>query len=538
MKKEQLINTLDPTVVAALGARSFDVFSSVIMADYFPDPPSEFHTYLTDTISTDQLTGRREVVVGPRGWGKSTTITEGGTAWIVCRNLFLPTDKQYKYIVIVSASENQSCQRLNTIKSVLLSPLVEKYYPHAYGQGKVWRENMIVTKNGVCIEAKGITSAGRGAKYEARRPDAIIADDVDTLDTAMSATLSEELMSRFILDVCKLGHRDTDIIVVGTILSKRCLAYRLLYDDEYATWNGRLFRALEKFPERMDLWDSWGAILKNRKLRHRKAQADLFYQENKKEMDKGGVSNWPEARPVIDLMGEYYTLGRSAFMSECQNSLVDTDNTHFRPAQYVYISKEEFENYMEMNPIIYTFVDPTVGLKKRARFTSRGSDMFNISLVGKLSNDMYFLVDSFSKQCRQSDQYDIIISFLQKYNVFRLIVESNGGQMHYINGLEKAIMEKYADRNWVQTAKTRYPVRPRGAHNSINKHERIQMLEPYLDNHTLHLRENMQTTHPVLWDSLSTYPACEYLDALDGLAGAFFSAYKTFRLTYLYDTAS
>lgn len=894
--RQKLIHSLDKNVLAALAAKNFDVFASVMLPEHFKNPPSIFHRYLMSTISENQMTSKREVIVGPRGWGKSTTISEGGIAWIICRDNYLPPEQQYKYIMLISDSAKQAKERLESIKAMLTSePMIAEYYPHVFGEGKIWREDRIVTKNDILVDTRGMTASSRGTKYKNRRPslivchekgtpmldvdgwhpveehssfkktiktsgkeikvwgyhftekvsddhrywaknwdyfkgsvpprwvearnltktdyigypidmyvgqvqpiekyvsgditernekgqvvyacghyelrihkpmldpdfwwligywwgnghttktqvgftinnahthvfkkiDAILArynkpfslvpqqgctqyvftdtalarwlktwrtgnsrkcpplwveqlpfnfqkelvkgyvdsdgyidkkgggvritsihvpgllslsrilarlgipstirkgpgsrvetfpngctcvsqpkydirfregaqelgydippqtrysinrthiengfvwrkvkeiydvpelevcpiktashmyitafglshncDDIDSMDTAMSPTMAEDLQERFTKDVLKFGDKKTDVIVVGTVLSKLCLVYKLLYADEFASWNGRIVKALEKFPERMDLWDKWGSILNNRKISNRAEAAELFYSQNQDEMEKGGQSNWPEVWPVKDLMYEYYTLGRRAFMSEMQNQITDSELNHFQPHKYTYINADEFKNLMDSHPIIYAYVDPTVGIQKKTRINSRGSDMFNITLVAKFDSGFYALVESISRQCRQSEQYDMILDVLKKYNVFRLMVESNGGQMHYINGLEKAIFEKYAEPGYAATCNTKYPLKPRAVNNSASKDERIQMLEPYLDNKTLHLREDMQTSSPELWESLSTYPACEYMDPLDGLSGAFFSAYRTYRLSYLNQAAS
>lgn len=537
--RQKLIHSLDKNVLAALAAKNFDVFASVMLPDHFKNPSSIFHRHLMATVSENQMTAKREVIVGPRGWGKSTTISEGGIAWIICRDNYLPVEQQYKYIMLISDSAKQAKERLESIKAMLTSePMIAEYYPHVFGEGKIWREDRIVTKNDILIDTRGMTASSRGTKYKNRRPNLVIADDTDSMDTAMSPTMAEDLQERFTKDVLKFGDKKTDVIVVGTVLSKLCLVYKLLYADEFASWNGRIVKALEKFPERMDLWDRWGSILNNRKISNRSETAELFYAENKEEMEKGGISNWPEVWPVKDLMYEYYTLGRRAFMSEMQNQITDSELNHFQPHKYTYISETEFTNIIDHNPIIYAYVDPTVGIMKKTRLNSRGSDMFNITLVAKIDNGYYVLVESISRQCRQSEQFDMILDALKKYNIFRLMVESNGGQMHYINALEKAVFEKYAEPEYSNTCKTKYPLKPRAVNNYTSKDERIQMLEPYLDNKTLHLREDMQSSSPELWESLSTYPACEYMDPLDGLSGAFFSAYRTYRLSYLNQAAS
>ena len=105
-----LLQNLSPEMVAEACASRFEAFARTILPESFFNPLSRFHNYLTGVVEHDQLTGRRKVAGGPRGWGKSTTITEGGTLWIVCRNKFIPLDKRYKFILIISDTASMQVQ--------------------------------------------------------------------------------------------------------------------------------------------------------------------------------------------------------------------------------------------------------------------------------------------------------------------------------------------------------------------------------------------------------------------------------------------
>lgn len=909
--RRRLLDTMQPGMLAALGAKDFDVFSSTVMPEAFYQPSSIFHRHLTNVVSVNQMTGRREIAVGPRGWGKSTTVTEGGTLWVVARNQYIPLSQRYKFILIVSDTTTQAEARLAVIKSNLeTNEKIEQLYPDIYGKGPLWRAEMIVTRNDVCIATAGMNTSIRGTRYKNRRPDLILChergtmmehggqwipveqhpsfkeyrvcsgveiaihgipepeivtpehrywackvipaknghtapvveepawveaenltkqhyigtpidntvidvypkaktyvpgngslrddagrlvggggvwrmlpmtfledpemwfviglwwgdgsvhgraqskivfnrrdiavaekavrilsnngitgtiadipteenmlalhihhtqfttflrewkkapsrkepprwvenikhtslielikgyvsadgwvnthptrccaritsihlpglyavqrmlaklgitssvrkgakprkekfpnslicwsqqkydihfrngvadifgyaisdqaryrtqkqfisdgfvwravksvlstderefcpiqtdthtyitafglshncDDPDDLDSANSPTLSRDKEERFTRDLLKCGHAKTDVLVVGTIISKMCLAYKLLYSDDFAAWNGTLFKALQEFPERMDLWNQWGDIIKDRTISNRAAKAMVFYRNNKEEMDKGGQSNWPEVYPVRNLMYEYYTEGRKSFLTEKQNQIIEADARHFQLEKYRFVGPDEYKRYMSMNPIMYMYIDPSGGASASSKklLNLRGPDKFSATIIAKLSPRLYLLVAQTSKQCRQSAQFEEIAKLLQKYNVFRITSEDNAGQTHYTEGLKKFLTEKYADKDWVEMARlqggTTHLILPRGVTNLVAKEERISMLEPYLDNFTLLLREDMNKDFRGLNDEFEDWPNSEFDDCLDSLSGAFFSAFRTFQLSYL-----
>ena len=536
----ELIASLPTAMLAKMAAERFDVFSALVMPDAFSTAPAEFHKYLTDVVSHNQRTGRREAVVGPRGWGKSTTITEGGVLWIICRNRFLELQKQYRFVLIVSDTTTQAEARLAVIKDNLMTnPAIERFFPEVFGQGVMWRQEKIVTRGDTCIATAGMNTSIRGARYKTRRPDLIIGDDVDSIDTAKSGTLSVDLQDRFDRDLIPAGHKETDILVVGTVLSKMCLVYKILNTDHYATWNSRLFKAMEHFPTHMKFWDTWGSMLKDKSLgKSRFEQAEAYYQTNKAVMDIGGVTNWPARYSVKELMYMFYAGGRKAFLTEQQNQIVDSGSTHFQVERYKLVGEPNFSAMLaENNPLYYAYIDPSGGASASSKtaLATRGPDKFSIAVIAKFGPRFFMLAESVGKQLRQSSQFEEVAKVLTRYNIYKLTVENNAGQVHYVTALNQFLAQKFADPEWVSTSSTPYLIQARGVNNSVPKNDRISMLEPHLDNGTLHLPADIHSKHRDLADEFDEWPASQFDDCLDAVSGCFFSAFRTFQLRYLSD---
>lgn len=513
-------------MIAEACAANFGAFARIVLPDSFTEELSKFHKFLVSVVENDQLTSRRIVAGGPRGWGKSTTITEGGPIWIACRNNYIPVSQRYKYILIVSDTASQAEDRLFTIKTVLKeNDGVATYFPEASGEGPIWRRDMIVTRNDICIAARGITSSVRGIRYKNRRPDLIIFDDPDSMDTVNSPTISADIEERFVRDFLKCGHKNTDILVVGTVLGKQALCYKLLHSERFSAWDGKIFKALETFPTDMDMWEQFGEILKDRMNKQRKADAKEFYLEHQEQMDAGAQTNWPEVYSIHHLMEEFYLDGRRTFLLEKQNQIIEDEDSFFHPEQYQYYPRTQLSTILGHRPLLYFYVDPTGGrnASKAARRRIGDSDRFSLAVLAKLDNKSFFLVDNVYGQYPQSQQFAKIADTLEKWKdhaIFRLTVEDRGDQF-YIGPLKEYLRARGIKR----------PV-PRIVTNSVQKEERIGMLEPYLDNGTLVLPEERRL-FPAFYDELEDWPRSDFDDILDSVSGCFFSGYKTHRLRYL-----
>ena len=64
--------------------------------------------------------------------------------------------------------------------------------------------------------------------------------------------------------VANAGTTATNVLVLGTALHRDCLVLRL---SRTAGWQGHVFRAIERWPQRMDLWQEWQALYQDYGLR-------------------------------------------------------------------------------------------------------------------------------------------------------------------------------------------------------------------------------------------------------------------------------
>lgn len=127
------------------------------------------------------------------------------------------------------------------------------------------------------------------------RPDLVIYDDVQTPQSARSPSLTdkrEDMIVRAFGGLAGVGQNMAEIMVC-TVRGADCLSTRFLARKRHPDWNGVKYKSLLSLPERMDLWDKYGALLSQGDTpAEGKMLAQSMYKRQQAEMDEGGVIAW------------------------------------------------------------------------------------------------------------------------------------------------------------------------------------------------------------------------------------------------------
>ncbi|MYM32252.1 phage terminase large subunit [Duganella sp. CY15W] len=356
MAIEAQCDGFDPSPAAMqerrLGAfASFRKFAQTYFPHYIKHDPATLHDYLFDRFQevVDNEIGDHEAVAAPRGHAKSTIITQIGTLWCICTG-------RKRYPLIVMDALDQALPMLEAIKAELeFNPRLLLDFPDATGQGRVWQVGVIVTKNDVKVEVFGSGKKIRGRRHGPYRPDLIIGDDLENDENVRSPEQRDKLLSWVNKSLLSLGAADDsmDVFIIGTILHYDSVLARLIGNR---LWRGVKFRAVEQWPDRMDLWDTWAELLLNAEP----GEAEAFYAANKALMERGARICWPSGTTFYKLMVKRTRDGKSAFDSEQQNDPVSGEDAPFANCIQFWVNR--------LNEwVFYGACDPSLGKKGKSR---------------------------------------------------------------------------------------------------------------------------------------------------------------------------
>jgi len=307
-----------------------DAWARRYLDSYFTRPCSLFHRWLADQLQDlHNRRGTRLGLVAPRGSAKSTWVSLAYPLWAAVHG-YEP------YILLLSDTQSQARLLLEAIKRELEdNRALAETYPAAVGQGSPWGQDRIRLANGVAIEALGTGAKIRGRRNRADRPSLIVVDDPENDAHVTSTVQRERSWSWFNRAVANAGTPQTNILVLGTALHHDCLVLRLA---RTAGWNGKTFRAIEKWPDRMDLWKEWELIYQDYEDPAHELKAREFYDHNRKAMHADAVLLWPEREDLYNLMCLRATIGmpplrpRSKVIRSIPRPVNGRPNTSVAPA--------------------------------------------------------------------------------------------------------------------------------------------------------------------------------------------------------------
>ena len=154
---------------------------------------------------------------------------------------------------------------------------------------------MYMEKEG--FEVRSAYDGGKAIEeFEKQAPDLVLLDDLENDENVRSPEQRDKLENWLMRTVLSLGPADDsmDVIYIGTILHYDSVLARTLKKPQ---WHGRTFRAVEKMPDDLALWDIWERFYKTPSVGPEKARA--FYEQHRQRMDAGAVVSWPDFRPLL-----------------------------------------------------------------------------------------------------------------------------------------------------------------------------------------------------------------------------------------------
>lgn len=483
---------LEPVAVAERRRKVFDPLTGWQFFDttYFPHygraAPSVLHQYLYQRLPqmVNSVTGQRDALAAPRGEAKSTKVSMSFVLWCVITGL-----KWYP-IIVMDAFE-QAAEMLEAIKAELeANPRLQGDFPEVTGQGKVWRVGVIVTANGRKVEAFGSAKKIRGRRHGPHRPDLAVMDDIEN-DENVTTPAQRDKLQRFVTKgVLNLGPPDDsmDAIIIGTVLHYDSVLARFLKNP---LWNRKVFKAIIKWPDRMDLWDQFEELLLNAdNPQAGESAAMALYQAHQAEMDAGAQVSWPALRPLVRLMIKRAREGHDAFDSEQQNDPVSGEDAPFANSIRFWVNRlAEW--------VFYGACDPSLGKAGASR---------DPSAIG---------VGGYN---RETGILDVVEAKIRKRTPDRIISDIIEMQREYcciVWGVEAVQFQEFLRTELIKrSAQLGVPVPARALMPITDKLMRIETLQPHMHNGLLRLHPGLTT----LVDQFKHFPKADHDDGPDMVA--------------------
>ena len=322
----------------------------------------EFAADLQRLILSKSPMLKMKAIAAPRGVGK-TTLSVLAIIWAAVYG-------HSKFAIVFSSTSPNAAERLADIKSqILRNEVLFEDFPEICGPvrefggdaraaagarpGYPWSGDLIRLANGAYIASFGMDSAVAGRLKDFLRPDLLLVDDMETVDSVRSPTQTGTLRNRLLQEVMGLpgAGRHAVLLFICTIKTKHCISDELTNAKLNPEWRGVRYKALEKFPRREDLWNVFMESLKpddravpadipavERDLPDEQAAQFLkipwaqwleftdehraalrFYVQHKAEMDDGAELLDAKRLPLREVYYQRATKGDSAWSCEIQN---------------------------------------------------------------------------------------------------------------------------------------------------------------------------------------------------------------------------
>lgn len=213
-----------------------------------------FHEYVEYEIAdfqkeifriTEDASNKLAVIVAFRGSGKSTLVTFSYALWAILGV------QQKKFVLILSQTRTQAKQHMTNIKRALDGNrlLRNDLGPFQEEKDEWGASSLVFTELNARIMAVSSEQSIRGLRHNQHRPDLIILDDVEDMNSVRTYESRQKTYNWLSGEVIPAGSHRTRVIVIGNLLHEDSLVMHLKRDMEEGQRNG-IFRAFPLIDEK------------------------------------------------------------------------------------------------------------------------------------------------------------------------------------------------------------------------------------------------------------------------------------------------
>lgn len=391
--------------------------------------------------------------------------------------------KDKHYIITISASEKKAKQSVNDMKNIIEGRNFKKLFGDC--KGDVWSATEIHVQNpslGIdfCIDARGYDGQLAGFSYKQYRPDLVIIDDLEDIDSVLNKELVDKNM-RKLLEVIKPGvsvnkERGGGIIyVIGTIFHTDCVMTRLMdFKNEVK---------VIRYPALVDteeLSQELGIPMGN-SIWEEKYPTELLLRKRDNSIANG----------YYDVFLRQYMLVNKAL-----------DNTTFDTTKIRWLNNPIIlQQVLEQNAIsIYILVD-------LAYKTKSENDKTGICVVGYDAGRRLYLLEEIEERMSDVQFIKIIFDFAKKYEKWLQMI---GIESYAYTFVKKHLYDEMVERGMdVPLGELKAKGR--------KKKDRIKALIPYVETGRVFMKPHMSKVKSSM-DRFASFGTDQVDDAIDAFA--------------------
>jgi predicted phage terminase large subunit-like protein len=206
----------------AIAEKSFEFFFELYFEHYMTAPFGEFHKEIFRYLEDE-----REnfiTIMAFRGSGKSSIISTAFPIWSI-----LGTMKN-KFIVIVAQTQAQAKLYMRNLKEELESNMLLKWdlWPFEEDSTEWNNTSLVLKKFWARITVISVDQSTRGIRHKNHRPDLIIADDIENIQSMKTREGRDNLQEWFTKELIPIWDpKKTKIVLLGNMLHRDSLLMRI-----------------------------------------------------------------------------------------------------------------------------------------------------------------------------------------------------------------------------------------------------------------------------------------------------------------------
>jgi predicted phage terminase large subunit-like protein len=225
MIKDRLVRT-------AIAKRSHLIFFHFYFSHYVQHETAPFQHEIF--VLTEQSLVDNLFIVAFRGSAKSTIVTMSYPIWAILGV------QQKKFVLIICQTVAQAKQHMTNLRRELENNILLKNDLGPFKSEDEWASSSLVFSDlNARITALSSEQSIRGLRHNQYRPDLIIGDDVEDINSTKTREGRNKTYQWLTSEVIPAGDQNTRLVIVGNLLHEDSLLMRLKQDLNEGNINGK-----------------------------------------------------------------------------------------------------------------------------------------------------------------------------------------------------------------------------------------------------------------------------------------------------------